>query len=54
MRKTLLLLVLLIPVQVTARVVWQTSFQEAMNLAQRENKPILLLHLFGRLDQEFT
>lgn len=34
------------------KVVWETSFESAKARAQREGKPILLLHLFGRLDEE--
>jgi hypothetical protein len=33
-------------------VVWETSLDAAQARAQREGKPILLLHLFGRLDEE--
>lgn len=32
---------------------WQTNFDQAVELAKKENKPIMLLHLFGRLDEEF-
>ncbi|MCS6859428.1 MAG: hypothetical protein NZT92_03795 [Abditibacteriales bacterium] len=35
-----------------SRVVWETSFASAQARAQREGKPILLLHLFGRLDEQ--
>ena len=34
-------------------VTWETSFAAAKARAARERKPILLLHLFGRLDEEF-
>lgn len=33
---------------------WESSFEAAKVRARLENKPILLLHVFGRLDQEFT
>lgn len=33
---------------------WESSFEAAKARARLENKPILLLHVFGRLDQEFT
>ncbi|MCI0615954.1 thioredoxin family protein [bacterium] len=33
---------------------WESSFEAAKARAKQENKPILLLHVFGRLDQEFT
>lgn len=32
---------------------WETSFEAAKARAGREGKPILLLHLFGKLDEEF-
>lgn len=32
---------------------WRASLDEARTVAIREGKPILLLNLFGRLDQEF-
>jgi hypothetical protein len=32
---------------------WESSLAAAKARAQRENKPIFLFHLFGRLDQEF-
>ena len=31
---------------------WCKSFKEARSKAARERKPILLLHLFGRLDED--
>lgn len=37
-----------------AQIPWETSLEAAKARAQQENKPILLLHVFGRLDQEFT
>jgi hypothetical protein len=37
----------------TSGIAWETSFEAAQQRAQRERKPILLLHLFGRLDEEF-
>ena len=36
-----------------AGVTWETSVARAMERARREGKPILLLQLFGRLDEEF-
>ncbi|WP_372364983.1 hypothetical protein [Candidatus Uabimicrobium sp. HlEnr_7] len=32
---------------------WYTDIQEAKKIAQKNNKPILLLQLLGRLDEEF-
>ena len=32
---------------------WSRTFDAAKAQATRERKPILLLHLFGRLDEEF-
>ncbi|HSE40358.1 MAG TPA: hypothetical protein VLH08_06285 [Acidobacteriota bacterium] len=37
-----------------AGIPWETSLTEAQAKARQQGKPILLLHLFGRLDQEFT
>jgi hypothetical protein len=37
-----------------AAIPWETSLKAAQEKSKREGKPILLLHLFGRLDQEFT
>lgn len=31
---------------------WEKSLEAARTRAERERKPILLLHLFGRLDEE--
>lgn len=33
-------------------IVWAKSFKAAKARAERERKPILLLHLFGRLDED--
>ena len=33
---------------------WETSFEAAKVRAQSEGKPILLMHLFGRLDEEMA
>lgn len=41
------------PPSPTAAVAWETAFDAAQARAQREGKPILLLHMFGRLDDEF-
>lgn len=35
------------------KISWARSFEAAKFMAIRERKPILLLHLFGRLDEEF-
>jgi hypothetical protein len=32
---------------------WETSLKAARAKARRTGKPLLLLHLFGRLDEEF-
>jgi hypothetical protein len=34
-------------------VLWQGSFAKAQEQARKENKPILLFHLFGKLNEEF-
>lgn len=31
---------------------WEQSFSAAKTRAAREGKPVLLLHLFGRLDED--
>jgi hypothetical protein len=31
---------------------WEPTLKAAQSRARREGKPILLLHLFGRLDEE--
>jgi hypothetical protein len=36
-----------------AGVDWEPTLDRAKARAAREKKPIFLLHLFGRLDQEF-
>lgn len=36
----------------TPAIPWQTSFEEAKVVAAREGKPILLLQMLGRLDEE--
>jgi len=36
-----------------AGVTWEASFAKAQARARAEGKPILLLHLLGRLDEEF-
>jgi len=33
--------------------VWQRSFDDAVKLAMEKNRPIMLLQLFGKLDEEF-
>ncbi|MGV3722773.1 MAG: hypothetical protein ACO1SX_17860 [Actinomycetota bacterium] len=40
------------PVRI-AGVDWEPTLQQAQARAAREGKPIFLLHLFGRLDEEF-
>jgi hypothetical protein len=37
---------------ITPTVKWEPSFDAAMAKAKASGKPILLLHLFGRLDDE--
>lgn len=32
---------------------WETNFAKAQAKAKKTGKPIFLLHLFGRLDEEF-
>ena len=39
---------------VAAEVKWEASLDQAKVRARATGKPILLMHLFGRLDQEFT
>ena len=34
-------------------ILWKTSFGEAVAEAKRSDRPILVLNLFGRFDQEF-
>jgi hypothetical protein len=36
-----------------AGVDWEPTFERARARAAREGKPVLQLHLFGRLDEEF-
>jgi hypothetical protein len=36
------------------KISWEPSFESARARAQQEGKPILLLHLFGRLDEEMA
>lgn len=36
----------------TSAISWEKSFSAAKARAGRERKPILLLHLFGRLDED--
>lgn len=36
-----------------AGVAWETSFEAAKQQAKKEGKPILLMQLFGKLDEEF-
>jgi hypothetical protein len=36
-----------------AGIAWAASLDDARARAKREAKPVLLLHLFGRLDEEF-
>ena len=36
-----------------AGVAWETSFEAAKEQAKKEGKPILLMQLFGKLDDEF-
>jgi hypothetical protein len=39
---------------VTSRLYWFTDFEEAQRAAQQTGKPILVLHLLGRLDEELS
>ncbi|MBM3461161.1 MAG: hypothetical protein FJX76_03570 [Armatimonadetes bacterium] len=32
---------------------WRSSYPEALRVAAQEKKPVLLLQMFGRLDEEF-
>ena len=32
---------------------WATSFEDALAQAKAQSKPIMLMHLLGRLDEEF-
>lgn len=36
------------------QVKWETNLESAKVRAEKEGKPILLFHMFGRLDEEFT
>lgn len=36
----------------TSTIAWEKSFAAAKKRAAHERKPILLLHLFGRLDED--
>ena len=47
----LLFLLLLLPAH-SEPLPWHTSYQEAVRVARVQHKPILLLQLFGRLDEE--
>ena len=33
---------------------WHSDFDSAMAASQRSGKPVLLFHLLGQLDQQFT
>lgn len=39
---------------ITSRLYWFTDFEEAKRAAQQTGKPILALHLLGRLDEELS
>ncbi len=52
MRKLLLLLVAFFCVPAGGQSAWETSWDSALARAQREGKPILLLELFGKLDEK--
>ena len=54
LRTFLVVSILLFAAQAFAQIPWETSLKAAQAKAKQEGKPILLLHLFGRLDQEFT
>jgi len=53
-RALLVVSFLFLTVNAFGEIPWETSLKAAQEKAKREGKPILLLHLFGRLDQEFT
>jgi hypothetical protein len=40
------------PVRI-AGVDWEPTFERARSRAAREGKPVLQLHMFGRLDEQF-
>lgn len=40
------------PVRI-AGVTWEPTVRRAQARAAREDKPVLIMHLFGRLDEEF-
>ena len=42
-----------VPAAGAPQIRWETSFTAACERARREEKPVLLLHLFGKLDEEF-
>ena len=50
----IVLKLLLVAHAFAAGIPWETSLEAAQTKAKEQGKPILLLHLFGRLDQEFT
>jgi len=33
--------------------IWELDFEKAVEKAKKEKKPILMLHLFGKLNEEF-
>lgn len=55
MRKLALLSLLLLLSWVPGRSqsVWLPSYEDALREAQRLHRPILLLQMFGRLDEDF-
>lgn len=56
MRKLLFLLTGLVVtfanLPASSQAAWETSWEAALNRAEREKKPILLLELFGKLDEK--
>jgi hypothetical protein len=64
MRKVLLLCLIImalslagfsVPVaEASDKVAWEGTFEAAKARAEREGKPILFMHLFGRLNEELA
>jgi hypothetical protein len=64
MRKVMLLCLIIIAISLTGfsvtvseandKIGWEGSFEAAKERARREGKPILFMHLFGRLNEELV
>lgn len=54
MRLMSLLLLLAIPLQASQQIPWLMSWEAAQQQAKSENKPILLMHVFGNLNAGVT